>query len=159
MYIKSFNSIIGKGIKALSERQGLHPYNLLDKLKLENTEGPLWLPQIIQVMRGSRELQPKQFQEVCRALDTTGIDIFLTGLSELKRKDLTTHEKEVVDIAIAIARKLILNEKELKRLKNLTKEDLSSDRFTEEEKEEVIIMKECAIQLAEVMKKFEKEKA
>ena len=159
MYIKSFNRIVGRGIKILSEQQGLHPYNLLDKLKLENTEGILFLPQIVQVLRGSRELQPKQLQEVCRALDTTGVDIFLTGLSKLKRKDLTDHEKEVVDISIAIARKLILNENELERLKYLSKKELSDDRFTEEEKDEVMIMKECAIQLAQVLKKFEIDKA
>lgn len=158
MYIKSFNRIIGKGIQVFSEQEGLDPYNLLNKMRLEDTEGVLYLPQIVQVMRGSRELRPKQLQEVCRALDTTGVDIFLTGLSKLKRKDLTDHEKEVVDIAITIARKLILNEKELERLQNLTKEELRNDRFNPEEKEEVMIIKECAIQLAQVIKKFETEK-
>ncbi len=156
MYIKSFNRILGKGIRTLLQQQGLQAYSLLDKMDFKNTEGILYLPQMVQVLRGSRELQPKQLQKICKALDTTSIDIFLTGLSELKRKDLTDHEKEVVDMSIAIARKLISNEEELEKLKKLKKEDLG-DRFNEEEKSEVMIMKECAIQLAEVIKKFEIE--
>jgi hypothetical protein len=151
-----YNKIIGRGFKAFFDVEKLSISLLLVRLSDKKVEEKLTEGDITQVLNGTKDLKPKQFRALCKAFNVTGLDIFLTGRVHLKPEEIPGNRGEIVDIAIAISRKLILNSKEKEQLTELTPQDIVH-RFDEEEIKQVMEIKELALAISDVIEKFEKE--
>ena len=75
------------------------------------------------------------------------LEIFLAGLSGLKRRDRTKNEQELANMAIELAGKLAVNAKERVKFERFMI-DTTGDRFTKEEKEQFEIVRELALAIA-----------
>ena|SRR3989338_4132213 len=146
MKTEQYNKIIGKGIKTHAEYQKLDVFQLAKKIHSVTVEG-IFAPVLMKIMLGRQAPNESQFEGICKTLNVSKLEIFLAGLSGLKRRDRTKNEQELVGMAIELAGKLAGNAKERVKFERFAI-DTTGDRFTKEEKEQFEIVRELALAIA-----------